>query len=545
MKSHQTKTINYLIDMNILHITDLHLDNFTGDNEFLREGFYQEYIDRLFDSLENKNLPIDCMIITGDFVNVGKVQNFGNVETIINYIATKFQIDKNRICLSIGNHDYKWKELDEGDIEHEKLLKVPFNEFRNKYQTTLIEDADNFFISKLSENTYFLSIDSTWNSKNGTPGIFTTSEEDKLIQKVKDIVRGDDILLIGCHFPIISFDDNFLAGEEVDWHTNHVWIAGNSLRDRIKRLKTKYTIWFHGDVHASDQKIIEDETFVLTSKFGSKPDQSEQKRQAILLSVIDSNISKITCNYEFPTHNQNHRLGDWNCSELNELRKAVPIVQTKKSAEENIFAFNQEIEKEILRLIKDRELYKFGRFHVSEEYISLGWVDINKLMNDKDLLNRISDKSYELICSKISGSSEETLFLGVDIIGGILASQLSVRFNVKNSIIPVRNKSDHYSIFEFSHSPAFENIKNIKNVVIFIDIISSGSTIGSLVSEIIAENSEINIHVISVISNDIRNRVISIPNTKSYSTFCSKLKIPIIKHEDMPDKEFVKPNLNF
>jgi orotate phosphoribosyltransferase/predicted MPP superfamily phosphohydrolase len=530
--------------MNILHITDLHLDNFQGEIEFLRDGFYQEYIDRLFNSVKSKNLSIDCLVVTGDLINVGKVENFEYVEIIINYIIEKFSIDKSKVCLSIGNHDYKWKELTEGDTCNEKLLKVPFNDFRNKYCKSFIEDEDNYFLILLSNDTYFLSIDSTWNSKNGAPGLFNTSEEDKLIRKVKEIVKENDILLIGCHFPIISFDNNFLAGEESNWHSNHIWVAGNTLRDRLKKLKTKCTIWFHGDVHASDQKIIDDEIFVLTSKFGSKPDHSEQKRQAILLSILDGHISKITCNYEFPTHNQNPRLGDWNCSDSNELRIVSPILQSKKKEEEDLSAHNQEIEKEILRLIKERELYQFGRFKINDGYISLGWVDIIKLMNDKVLLNRISDKSYALIKSKIKEESENLLLLGIDIIGGILASQLSVRFNVKNSIIPVRTKPDHYSVFEFLHSKAFDNISNIENIVIFIDIISTGSTINSIIDEIISQNPSINIHVISIISNDIKNRIISIPHTKSYTTFCSNLKIPMIKSEDMPDEVFVKPNMN-
>lgn len=544
MKYLPIKTTNYLINMNILHITDLHLDNFLGNNEFLREGFYQEYIDRLFGSIETKNLSIECLVVTGDFVNVGKVENFEHVETILNYIIKKFSIDKSKVCLSIGNHDYKWKELAEGDTNHEKALKGSFKEFRNKYNTSFIEDADNYFLIKLNNDTYFLSIDSTWNSKNGAPGFFDTSEEDKLMMKVKEVVHENDVLLIGCHFPIISFENNFLAGEEIDWHANHVWIAGNTLRDRIKKLKTKCTIWFHGDVHASDQKIIDNEIFVLTSKFGSKPDQSEQKRQAILISILDGHISKITCNYEFPTHKQNQRLGDWSCTDSNELRKVIPILKSKKKNEESFFAYNEEIEKEILRLIEKRELYQFGRFNINNGYISLGWVDIIKLMNDKELLNRISDKSYELIKTKVNVESERLLLLGIDIIGGILVSQLSVRFNAKNSIIPVRTKSDHYSVFEFSHSKAFDNIINIESVVIFIDIISTGSTIKSIIDEIISKNASINIHVISIISNDIKNRITSIPNTKSYSAFCANLKIPMIKNEDMPDEVFVKPNLN-
>ncbi|MCU0323134.1 MAG: metallophosphoesterase [Chitinophagaceae bacterium] len=245
--------------MNILHITDLHLDDFQGTTEFLRSGFYQEYIDRLVSSIESKNLTIDCLIVTGDFINIGKIENYESVKIILNYIIAKLSIDKSKVCLSIGNHDYKWKELIEGDTSNEELLKTPFRNLRDIYNKSLIEDADNYFLIKLSSDTYYLSIDSTWNSKNGTPGFFEINEEDKLINSVKENVKENDILLIGCHFPIISFDNNFLAGEESDWHANHVWIAGNTLRDRIKKLKTKCTIWFHGDVHASDQKIVDNE----------------------------------------------------------------------------------------------------------------------------------------------------------------------------------------------------------------------------------------------------------------------------------------------
>lgn len=541
------QNLNYLIKMNILHITDLHLDHFGGDSEFLRKGFHREYIDRLFSSFEQKliTLKIDYLIVTGDFVNIGKVENYEDVEIILNYISSKFSIDKKNICFSIGNHDYKWKELETPDIEKEKLLKIPFKEFRNKYNSTYVEDAENYFLTKLDDSTYFLSIDSTWNSKKGAPGEFSVSEEDKLISIINDTIDNNSTLLIGCHFPIISFDDNFLAGEETDWFNNHVWIRGNSLRDRIKRVKTKNTIWFHGEVHASDQKIIGNEIFVLTSKFGGKTDSSEQRRQAVLISISETDISKITCNYEFPTHKQDQRLGDWKCSDTQELRKSTPVEQNKLVNSDKLSAYNDEVEKEILRLVKELGLYKFGRFHVSDEYISLGWVDINKLMSDKELLNRISDKCYDLIKSKITSSNADTLFLGIEIIGGILSSQLSVRFNIKNSIIPVRSKSDHYSEFEFSHSSAFENIANIKDIVIFIDIISTGNTINSLVEEIISKNPAINIHVVSIISNDIENKVISIPKTKSYNTFCTNLKIPIIKHSEMPDEQYVKPNLKF
>lgn len=534
--------------INILHITDLHLENFNGDSEeFLRRGFYQEYIDRLHQSFTSthSSINIDYLIVTGDFINMGKVENYSSIKQILDYVGFKFSVPPKNICLSIGNHDYKWKELTKKDLEHEKKLKKPFYDLVKEYSSNSKIENMHFFLDKLSENYFFLSLDSSWNSQNGAPGTMSQLEEDQIIEELRRNLTKESILLIGCHFPVLSYDNNFLASEETNWHENHVWIKASTLRDRIKRIETASTIWFHGDVHASDPKSIGNEVFVLTSKFGGKKDQSEQRRNAIVISIDENHISKILCRYEFPTHGQNPSLGDWHCGEKQELRLLNPVVEPVKKAENVLTSYNQEIEKEILRVIRSKNLYKFGRFHVSEEYISLGWVEIIKLMSDKTLLSRIADKSHEIIKSNISDPFHDTLFLGIEIIGGILAAQLSVRFDASNSIIPIRTKSEHYSEYEFSHSSAFDSLKSMKNVVIFIDLISSGKTVISLVDEIKDKNSSINIHVICVISNNVTGRLNRIPNTKSYHTFCASLKIPIIKHSDMPDENYVQTNLRY
>ena len=75
--------------INILHITDLHLENFEGDSdEFLRKGFYKEYIDRLYQSLNYKHdsVNIDYLIVTGDFINIGTVENYSSIKQILDYI---------------------------------------------------------------------------------------------------------------------------------------------------------------------------------------------------------------------------------------------------------------------------------------------------------------------------------------------------------------------------------------------------------------------------------------------------------------------------
>jgi orotate phosphoribosyltransferase-like protein len=530
--------------MRILHITDLHINDFQGDKEFLRDGFYIEYLDRLHSALtKEREFPqLEGLIVTGDFVDKGKVENYEHVIKILEYLSKKFSIEQNKIFLSIGNHDYQWKKLDVTNKSEEINLKKPFKEFRNHFSKNFAIERENFTIEKIDEQNIYLAIDSTWNSQHGMPGEFSVSEVDDLIKCIRETTDANSNLLIGCHFPIISYNDNFLAGEETGWHENHIWIKGNTLRDRLKRLELKNIIWFHGDVHAGDARSEKNEAFILTSKFGGASESTEQRRQANLIEINDSSISKLTCNYEFPTHSQNQSLGDWEISTKKEIRKFKEAEQDDAVIKELFSPINNEVEKEILRKIKEGNLYKFGRFHVSKEYISLGWVDIGNLLTDKILLNRISDKCFEVIKSKELDSAE-TLFLGIEMIGGILASQLSIRFNIKNSIIPIRTKSDHYSEFEFSHSSSFEDLEKIKSIVIFIDIISSGNTIKSIVNEIITKNKEINIHVITIISNDIDDKLKNIPNTKSYQSFCTTLKIPIIKYDEMPDEEFVKPNL--
>lgn len=509
----------------------------------LRKGYYREYIDRLFHTFnQDPELKVDYLLITGDFIDKGKVENFQNVETIVKYICTKFQIDHDKVLLSIGNHDYKYKELLTCEHTTEKELKAHFKKFRDTFNGKFDIEQDYYTLHKIADDILFLSVDSTYTSTDGKPGLLNTSEIDHLINSIKDLANNNSTLLIGCHFPIISYSDNFLASEEDDWHNKHVWLKGHGLHDRIKKLHLKNTLWFHGDVHAGDSREIENEIFILTSKFGGECDRTEQRRQANLIVVDENSISRVTFTYEFPTHTQDPNLGDWKRSQNNEIRIFSKSQEEIVIPKQNLSPIDTEVETEILRKIEQKNLYNFGRFHVNDEYISLGWVDIGKLFRDKDLLNRISDKSYELIKSKKWCNSCETIFLGVEIIGGILASQLSVRFDVRNSIIPVRSKTEHYSDLEMSHASSFNN-HNLKDVIIFIDIISSGSTINSLVNEILAINGDLRIHVIAIISNDIEDKLIKIPKTKSYHSFCTSLKIPIIKNEDMPAENFVKANL--
>ncbi|MFC0778226.1 metallophosphoesterase [Flavobacterium sp. HJSW_4] len=543
------------MDKGILHITDLHLNDFEGTLEHLRRRYYQEYIDNLVDKIKKNEVKVNYLIITGDFIDKGKIENFVYVNEIINYICLELEIDTSNVCCNIGNHDYKWKE-ENGDFSRSAEFRTPYNKFIEPYEGEVLFKSDRCFLKKLGgENIFYISIDSTLNSENGKPGKITSGEVDEIISDVlKKHLNENSILLIGCHFPIISDDSNFLASEEENWHENHVWIKGTPLRERISNLKTLHTVWFQGDVHAGQQKNINNSTYILTGRFGGPIDTiSEFPRQCKLLTLNTESKEKsiYTYRFNFKTHSPSESIGDWESIGPSDIRIIESTQTTPISTsivvpnDSNIKVIDSEIEDEIMLDITNNNLFRFGRFKTNQEFSSMGWININSLMNQPVLLSRILEKSIKYIIGLINSKNSECLIIGLEVIGGIIASQISVRLNTKNFIFPVRGNGKFYSDEETNKTKLFNDIASMKEVVIFIDVISSGKTMEEFVASLKKENPNVLIHVISVITNNISIRPTQILNSSSYATFCNKLKIPLVNNNDLPDESIFPSILDF
>src|SRR5690606_34661912 len=135
---------------------DFHIDSPNNPNENLREGFYNEFIDNLFRQIEDNDLNnIDLVVNTGDFVNIGKVENFDHAKNIINYVLKKSNVSKDKVAVCVGNHDFK---LDE-ESRSEKL--GPFNSLSNEFQAgKLLGENDRCKLYKLNnQDSQVLIID--------------------------------------------------------------------------------------------------------------------------------------------------------------------------------------------------------------------------------------------------------------------------------------------------------------------------------------------------------------------------------------------------
>ncbi|MCA0447991.1 MAG: metallophosphoesterase [Bacteroidetes bacterium] len=542
----------------ILHITDLHLDNFTGTDEHLRKGYYKEYIDDLVVKIKKSGTGIDTIIVTGDLVNKGKVENFEQVGIIIEYLANKIDVKKENICFCIGNHDYKYKE-ELPDGSNSGIVREPYFDFVQSFNQNVIYKNQRIVLIEITTNVFYLSIDATLGSHDsklqGKPGIITQTEIDEILSEViHEKIPVDSLLLIGCHYPIINFPSGLPGHGEDTWEENHLWKSANALRTRINNIKSITKIWFMGDCHIPDHIEFEDAYFIMTGRFGGTTNISDPAyisqipRQCKIISFRNESEPVLvhTFSFEPTTHKDNPNYGNW-AFKIGEIRAikakdftSEKLIETKKIH----YLIHENTQEMILSRILEKNLYSFGRFVTSTNNTSLGWVNINQLLNSTELLSNIVNKSLKYITEQLKLDFSSSLIVGLDFWGTIIGSQLSIRTGMKNYAVATRGNGQYHSVFELSNTYLEHELINCKEVLFFIDVISCGETLNRVIENCIKINDKLEFHAISVISNADTIKKENFSKIKSSGTFCEKLKIPVIKNEELPSDEYLPPSVD-
>ncbi len=565
----------------VLHITDLHIHDFHGVDEHLRKGFYHEYIDGFVVAVKKNHEKIDFVLLTGDFVDQGNVANFPYVAEVVDYLAKKLGINKKQVGVCIGNHDYKYKdENGENSLE----IREPFLSFSQSYANKKpLFTSDRFSFVKIQKDLFFLSIDSTLdtnlsknyndllkkivinkdNDSRTKPGNLIDSETDTIVNIIRSKVKKESILLIGCHYPLEKFPGNSMYGEEDNFDDKHVWDKASQLRNRINNISAKATCWFFGDTHLPDTIREGQVCYCMTGRFGTTTTKPSQiRRQGRIIEISDSGPTEVTTiRCEPHTHDDSPSNIEWK-SEKTTIRTVIPGVlkapeqsndsNTSLSINNFIELINPEIEDEIINKIIKENLYSFGRFRTTNSNTSLGWVAMNPLLNSGKILTSIIDKSKKRIDSLNVQSPSSSMIIGLDFWGAIIASQVAVRTAISSYCIATRGSGQYSSAFEVNHDILRQRLSDIRNVILFIDVVSCGETIDKVIENIKNIKTSINFHVISVITGGRNYKPEYSRRIRSFGTFCRKLKIPIIKDDELPLAELLpytidlslKPNLN-
>lgn len=543
----------------ILHITDLHLDNFEGTEEHLRKGYYKEYIDGLAEKIISSKLNINSIVVSGDLVNRGKIENFDFVGNILEFLANKFDVPKEKICFCIGNHDFKYNE-ENNEGTNSEIVRKPYSDFVNSYNHNELYANQRFALIKIDESVYYLSVDSTLGSHEtkfrGKPGIINQKEIDDIVTDViRERIPPSSLLLIGCHYPIISFPSGLAAEGEENWEENHLWKSAIPLRKRINNLKSLNKIWFMGDCHIPDHIEFEDAYFIMTGRFGGTTNVTEIKHitqiprqcKVISFSTEKEKITIHTFSFEPTTHKDNPNYGNWTSKE-GEVRPIKPkeIESTISSNQKSrvLKLIHPDTEDMILSRILENDLYSFGRYVTSENNTSLGWVNINQLLNSTKLLSNIIDKSLKFISEHIHLEFTESIVIGLDFWGSIIGSQISARSGIKNFSVATRGNGQYHSLFELSNNYLEHELTKCKEILFVIDVISCGDTLNRLIEKCLAINSSLTFNVISIISNSSTLKDENFIKIQAAGTFCEKLKIPVIQNDELPSDDFLPTSID-
>lgn len=539
----------------ILHITDFHIsDTSNSSKEFLRRDFYQRYIKTLCELISSKIGPIDFIIATGDFIDQGKTRMFPHAKKVLEYFGEILKVNSGRIGVCIGNHDIIVKE-DPGKTQIIYENRKPFHNFESTFSLKFgkIHSEERFSLSKMAENVFFLSIDSTLGRTTNKPGKISDQEINRMISTLKDagLNHPSNLLIIATHYPLTVFE-NFLFPDVDGWFDHHFWRSGGLIYERIKNdFKEVQILWLFGDTHLPSEEIRNRQLIVMSGRIGEKPritdEEKEYKefivnsRHARVIEYKDDNKTNIyTCSFNVKTYNENPQHVDWRIHNPDEYKYEVDSPVLIKCHG------NETFEEEIKEYVINKNLYRFNRFIIGDrpDEICLGWVSINNLLGDNNGFLQSIISNSKIWLSEILQPDElkKTILIGIDFWGSIIACQLSVLLQIKTYCKASRGLQEHFTDNELFHDgDNVHDFSGYDNVVLISDVVSSGKTLKKVydIIEQLFDKKKVKIKktiAISIISDIREHKRIRLNFLTYFGTFCSNIRIPIVTKDFLPDE---------
>lgn len=543
--------------MRILHITDFHIDSPEGEKENLREGFYEEFIDNLFSKIkETNNHEVDLIINTGDFINVGKIENYSHAKKVLDYVINKFGVTSKSVAVTIGNHDFKMKE--QCSLEEKRK---PFVEFSSDYAPGhFIAQTE---IAKLYHNqekkTQILIIDNASREDDVNEPVTTTVKElDAIVKLIRDHNLEKDLIVVS-HYPVLLFPLAKYPVEDKDWSKNHVWQTGYNLQDRLSPIKTQGSIiYLCGDGHIPDAFQNGNSKFIMTGMLGGNYANRNHNSKSFHLQ-IQARIYDTQAPTDLWTYNYKPKGFDFDVAngiweeEKSPLR--IVVNDHKKTDQEKSKSrttiLSEPLEKEIINRIKKEKLYSLGRYVTSPEYNSLSWVSINRLFEEQQLMVSLIDKGVDWLKQIIKDPSK-ALLIGVDFSGAIIATHLAIRTGITHTCFADHSPFHEESSYISEITRKISTLGNLKDIVIVTDVIASGHSLLKLISEMeeiltnqLGVTTDFHYHSISVISDQTIIREEFDHKIKTIKTACGSLKMPIVKNNALPDIDTLSCRIDF
>lgn len=571
----------------ILHVTDFHLaDIGPGSREFLRPGYYREYL-RDFWQKASAHLTgsVDAIVATGDFVDCGHEENFEHAHTVLMELARLANLDESGIVVCIGNHDLKRKKRADGSYD---VDRIPFTTFAKRFANGSSQhESDRAVLIAGKRNVRYLMLDGTLGSTSAgdTPGDLDMDSADRLINDYVRAVPEDELLIIGSHYPIAPFPDDFSThAEGADYVKRHFWSAAVAFKKRVMQIRQKAaTVWLFGDVHHSDAYNERSHIHVLSGRLGTRvpiPDRdkpesylSRQGRAIVLPSADSSEAKLITCNFTPISHEPQPEMGEWTAEAAairrtdrfatglaiagtSAISESVEPTQEQASAAVScpVIVLDQNLNNLIYAKIRDDSLYRMGRFRTSGDRDSLGWVSVGQLLGSGEYLASFCSASLRWLSQRFElkphRNGAEFAFIGIDCWGAAVAAILGSASGATSICIAVRGEGRFHTTGELVDDDVGKAIQSAQTVVLVTDVIATGRSIASLYSGILGDYPEAvrpeqRWVALSVLIDGNQKSLDTCPFLAGLGVGCEKIKLPGIASALMPDLDIAPAIVSF
>lgn len=506
----------------ILHISDFHvsLDKKYDGEAKLHDSYLSAteendssllYVERFIEFVKTQvGDKTIFLLITGDVTDWGEQIEFDYAEKYLNKIITELKISKTNILLIPGDHDLNRRAIENQLAENpDSILEVindaKFSNFKKFYESFLGKSFnpnliifDNLIIDARIQ---LLGINSSYKidlkQKEGSISIEKFEEEIKKHQ-VNDELK----TIFCCHHNIVSSHENKKSGQ---------WEISNRFRLLSKLQEHSINFVFSGNEHTSSlEKYGQGEIiFSDSGPLASKKNDSAFKIYEVEVTediILSNKIYGLirTGAFENPYHwekrdnshckqddtikvfikNTPNITGDITeiPSEINIDSNTNLIEESFESPLNDLNTYYNPLYTDVLyNKVKELNIFHTGHFHWSETSRAHNWIDISKLIENKENLNFLKNAIIDVLETKIQIENID-LIIGLGYEGNILATKLAIKYNKPYSFLPYsyRHHEHHSTETELN----FENDQKLfKNVLIVTDVVNDGRTIRKLIKK--------------------------------------------------------------
>lgn len=504
----------------ILHISDLHvsLNKVLGGglakvNFSLTTSSDTEhnigYIEKITKIVKNDYPNVKVyLLITGDITNAGEVKEFEFAATYILKIIEDLNIDKENILLIPGDHDLNRRAL-------QSLYAVNENPSKELVNETKYANFGKFYFDLLGrrfdpKKVIFDTI--TVESKILLLGLNSCIDIDLLQldgsisitdfeNEYKDLCIDAKKVIACTHHNMASAYDNKHGGQ---------WMLEN--RKRVVSKLTQYDInyIFCGNEHISSTRQISGSELTISDSgcLTALEDDATFKIYPIQISddiILENKIYgllKIKDNdfgneWDIRRNSSIHQKEKYvifekdpppmelDITEIAEL-DLLPIddnLQLQITEIETVSArnyYNSEFTDILYDKVRDLKIFYTGHYHYSETSRTHNWIDVSKLIENKDNLNFLKNAIVDVLEKKI-GEENVDMIIGLGYEGNIISTKAAIKFNKPYSFLPYSYRHDEHH--ESEQLLNFENTGLFKSVLIVTDVVNDGRTIRKLIKK--------------------------------------------------------------